>query len=207
MAGNLHLIVIKQQYQIMFEQFLNGPIIFQGLLIFFARVCDVSIGTMRTIFTIQGRMLISFCLGIVELLIWIAVVSAVVNSIQEHPVLALFYAFGYATGNVVGIWVERKLAFGMMILRVITRRDGLKIAANLSEKGQPETPFQGEGVRGPELQLAIAGRRRDLKWILTVLEDEDRRAIYITEMARDVSKIMRPFAMAPTGWRAVLKRK
>ncbi len=191
----------------MFEQFLNGPIIAQGVLIFFARVCDVSIGTMRTIFTIQGRSLLSFCLGIIELLIWIAVVSAVVNSIQEHPVLAIFYAFGYATGNVAGIWLERKLAFGMMILRVITRRDGLKIAANLREKGQPVTIFQGEGLRGPVLELYIACRRRDLKWILKVVEAVDPRAFYITEMARDVSKIMRPFAMAPTGWRAVLKRK
>ncbi|MGD9312993.1 MAG: DUF5698 domain-containing protein, partial [Desulfobacterales bacterium] len=92
-----------------------------GLLIFSARIGDVSIGTIRIIVTVQGRSILSFFLGIFELLIWITVIGVVIHKLETQPILAVFYAFGYATGNVVGIAVERKLAFGFMVLRVFTR--------------------------------------------------------------------------------------
>jgi len=126
-----------------------------GLLIFAARIIDVSIGTVRTIATVQGRTAVSFCLAIVEITIWVTVAGTVINQIREQPVWVVFYAFGYATGNVVGILVERKLAFGMVILRVITRHAGQAIADALRAKGQPVTIFMGEGVRGPVAELYI----------------------------------------------------
>ena len=91
-----------------------------GFLIFIARIGDVSIGTVRTIVTVQGRSVLAFSLAIFELLIWITVVSTVIHKIKDQPILALFYALGYATGNVVGIAVERKIALGIIVLRVFT---------------------------------------------------------------------------------------
>ena len=99
-------------------------ILLTGLFIFFARVCDVSIGTIRTIVTVQGRTTIAFCLAIVEISIWVLVAGKVINQIGEQPIWVVFYAFGYATGNVVGIKVEKKLAFGLIILKVLTRKYG-----------------------------------------------------------------------------------
>jgi uncharacterized protein YebE (UPF0316 family) len=178
-----------------------------GLLIFTARIADVSIGTVRVIVTVQGRSVIAFFLGICELLIWITVVSAVINKISAHPVLALFYAFGYATGNVVGISLERKLALGFIILRVFTRTAGKSLADRIRSKGQPVTVFRGEGMRGPVDELYIACRRRQLKRILEDVKAEDPDAFYITEMARDVSKAGRSPYFLFNGRRSVLKRK
>ena len=98
-----------------------------GLLIFLARVVDVSLGTIRTIVIVQGKTLVAFVLGFIEVLIWITIVSTVVHRITETPVLVLFYALGFATGNVVGIVVEKRLGFGVIILRVISRPKGLEI--------------------------------------------------------------------------------
>ncbi len=120
-----------------------------GLLIFTARIAEVSIGTVRIIVTVQGRSVIAFFLAIFELLIWIMVVSTVIHRINAQPMLALFYAFGYATGNVVGIRLERKLALGFIILRVITRMAGKSLADRTRAMGQPVTVFRGEGMRGP----------------------------------------------------------
>ena len=83
-----------------------------GMMIFLARVIDVSLGTMRTLSTIQGRTQLAFLLGLTEVSIWLFVISAVVRSIPDRPILGLFYALGFATGNVVGILLERKIAFG-----------------------------------------------------------------------------------------------
>lgn len=179
-----------------------------GLIVFFARICDVSVGTIRTIVTVQGRTSIAFFLAFIEIVIWITVASTVINKINETPVLVLFYAFGYSTGNVVGILVERKLAFGMIILRIITGNcKGKNMADRLRKAGQPVTTFMGEGMYGPVTELYVACRRRDLKWMLPLVKEEDPNAFYITEQARDVSKILRPINLPVTGWRAVFKKK
>jgi uncharacterized protein YebE (UPF0316 family) len=182
-------------------------ILLTGLLIFFARICDVSIGTVRTIVTVQGRSVVAFFLGIGELLIWITVISTVVDKINDHPILALFYAVGFASGNVVGIAVERKLALGVMILRVITRTAGIPLAQRIREMGQAVTVFRGEGKNGPVDELYIACRRRDLNRLLDVVNQEDPEAFYITEMARDIRKAVRPSSFGYSGWRAVFKKK
>lgn len=178
-----------------------------GVLIFIARICDVSLGTVRTIITVQGRSVIAFFLAIFEILIWIAVVSTVVQKVADQPILAVFYALGFATGNIVGIAVERKIALGFMILRVFTRSAGKSMTARLRAMGQPVTVFQGEGMRGPVEELYIACRRRDMRKLLEIVNAEDPDAFYITEMARDVCRAIRPVSMECGGWRSVFKRK
>ena len=83
-----------------------------GILIFLARVADVTLGTVRTMSIVQGRTKMSFFLGFVEISMWLAVISAVISKIATSPILGFFYALGFSTGNVVGIMIERKLAFG-----------------------------------------------------------------------------------------------
>ncbi len=185
----------------------DGNILLTGIIIFLARICDVSIGTVRTIVTVQGRTVIAFILAIFEIGIWITVVSAVIHQIKAQPLLIIFYAFGYATGNVVGILVERKLAFGIIILKVITRDAGGALADYLRQRGQPVTVFVGEGMAGPVKELYIACRRRDLKWILPKVRQKDPNAFYVIEQARDMGKVLKPVYSPLGGWRAVHKRK
>ena len=171
---------------------IESNILVTGLIVFFARICDVSIGTIRTIVTVQGRTLIAFILAVFEISIWLGVVSAVINQVKDQPILVIFYALGYATGNVLGIKVEGKLAFGLIILRVICREKGDVLAARLRELGQPVTKFVGEGMRGPVIELYIACRRKNLKWILAEVSSIDKDAFYVVEQARSMSKILRP---------------
>jgi uncharacterized protein YebE (UPF0316 family) len=186
---------------------LDTNILWTGILIFTARICDVSIGTIRTIVTVQGRTVIAFILAIFEISIWVTVVSTVISQIKDRPLLVVFYAFGYATGNVVGIMVERKLAFGSVILRIITRSAGEKMATYLREKGQPVTIFHGEGMKGPVHELYIACRRKDLKWILPQVRIIDANLFYVIEQARDMSKVLQPIYSPIGGWRAKRKGK
>jgi uncharacterized protein YebE (UPF0316 family) len=182
-------------------------IILTGLFVFFARICDVSIGTIRTIMTVQGRTAISFVLALFEITIWVFVASTVINQIGEKPLLIIFYAFGYATGNVVGIVVEKKLAFGIIILKLLTRTSGQEIADFLRARGQAVTVFTGEGMKGPVFELYIACRRRDLNWILPEVKKIDADVFYIIEQARDISKMMKPLHTPLGGWRSRSKRK
>lgn len=78
-----------------------------GLVISCAHMCDVSLGTIRTIATVQGRTKVAFVHVFFEISNWIIVVSSVVHKIAAAPVSGFFYAPGYATGNAVDIMVKR----------------------------------------------------------------------------------------------------
>jgi uncharacterized protein YebE (UPF0316 family) len=178
-----------------------------GIVIFFARVMDVSMGTMRTISIVQGRTKIAFVLGLVEISIWLMVITAVVNDVMTKPLLGVFYALGYSTGNVVGIKLERRLAFGHIIFRVISTCNGRQIADKVRDSGYAVTTFEGEGKCGPVLMLYVVCRRRDLNEIIPLVKSIEPDAFYITEQPGSVSKIFRPTLQPLTGWRAIFKKK
>ncbi len=185
----------------------TAEVLFTGLIVFCARICDVSIGTVRTIVTVQGRSVLAFCLAVFEVTIWITVVSTVIRQIADMPVLAIFYSLGYATGNVVGIMVEKRLAFGMIILKVFTMKHGKVMADEFRQGGQPVTVFKGEGMTGPVNELYIVCRRRDLRRLIPRVQAIDSDAFYVVEMARDVSKMLKPLHTPLGGWRQRHNRK
>lgn len=178
-----------------------------GVLIFLARIVDVSIGTIRTIVTVQGRTRLAFVLGFMEVTIWVTVISAIVKHIETAPVLAIFYGLGFATGNVVGILAERKLALGHVALRVFTRKAPEDLPDRVRDTGQPVTVFTGEGRSGPVRQLMMVCKRKEVAALLRLVREADPDARYLLEAVRDVGRLPPTLAAAPTGWRAVLKKK
>jgi uncharacterized protein YebE (UPF0316 family) len=95
----------------------------------------------------------------------------------------------------------------MIILKVFTAGKGDKMAADFRQKKQRVTIFQGEGMKGPVNELYIVCRRRDLKWMLARVHELDPDAFYVVEMARDVSKILKPVYAPLGGWRQRHNRK
>jgi uncharacterized protein YebE (UPF0316 family) len=182
-------------------------ILLTGLMIFFARIVDVSIGTMRVLITVQGRTKIAFILGFVEVLIWVFVVSAVITNISENPIIGLFYALGFASGNVVGILVERHVAIGHINLRITTNNHGREIVDLLREMGFPVTVFTGEGAFGPVLHLYIVCKRREFKGIISTVEKIQPGVFYVTEPVGVLRRTKIDHITPATGWRSVMKRK
>ena len=178
-----------------------------GILVFLARVVDVSVGTLRTISIIQGRTKIAFILAFIETSVWLLVLSAVLPKVMESPILGLFYAFGFATGNVVGILVEKRLAMGYANFRIITTKFAKEISQALREKGFAVTTFQGEGKEGKVTEVYVACERKALPGLIKLVKQIEPDAFYIAEQAGFISKIRRPTMIPVTGWRAVQKKK
>jgi uncharacterized protein YebE (UPF0316 family) len=97
------------------------PVLLVAGLIFSMRILDVSLGTIRTISVVVGRVRLSVFLGFCEVLVWITAISQVFLRVGEQPILVVAWAGGFATGNAVGIAIERKLALGRCVVRMITR--------------------------------------------------------------------------------------
>lgn len=130
-------------------------------LIFLARICDVSIGTVRTILLLAGTRLAAALLGFVEVLIWVLAVGNVIRHGLESPVALLAYAGGYATGVYVGMLIEERLAIGFRIARIICADNELNLSARLRERGFRVTRLEGSGRSGPvEIAFTVIQRRR-----------------------------------------------
>jgi len=188
-------------------EFVNElPVWVLALLIFWLRVVDVSMGTLRTLAIVEERTLFSVVLGFWEVLIWLLAVAQVIGRINDSLVLAVAYAAGFAAGNAAGIWLEKRLAHGSVVLRIVSTRAGRRIAEALRKRGQTLTTFTGDGRDGPVTLVYATCTRRRLSALLVEALTIDPGLFYVVERANRWGHGRRAVPH-PTGWRAAFKRK
>jgi uncharacterized protein YebE (UPF0316 family) len=132
-------------------------------LIVLARITDVSLDTVRTTAIVQGRRVFAAILGFFEAVIYISVVAKVLLN-MNHPVYALAYGIGFASGTFLGIAIEQRLAFGHQLASLFTRKGG-ELAKTLVDAGYYVAEVDGH-VRDGDLAILYAEvprkRARDL---------------------------------------------
>jgi len=176
------------------------------LLIFGARLCDVSLGTLRTLAVVRGKTLNAWMFGLIEILIWLVAISRVLTTINSNILNLFAYAVGFATGNVLGIMIERRLAIGNEVIRVISRAKGAQIAEAVRKMGQGVTEFEGKGKEGPVTMLYIITARRDVLEVLRRAREVDPECVTISADLRATS-LRITARSAPGGWRGIVKKK
>ncbi|MEJ2513902.1 MAG: DUF2179 domain-containing protein [Gammaproteobacteria bacterium] len=180
------------------------------LLIFFARILDVSLGTVRTIVVFRGRRLLAAVVGFFEIIIWVLAAGQVLQNLDDGY-LIVAYAAGYGAGNYLGIWLEAKLALGREMVSAISFRADGGLARTLRERGFQAIDVDADAGRGPsvDLVLTITRRRRVPELIRTILET-DPEAQYSVSDVKLAHEGFDPTMLSPRshwGWRAVGKRK
>ncbi|MDH3607576.1 MAG: DUF5698 domain-containing protein [Acidimicrobiia bacterium] len=131
-----------------------------SLAIFVARLADQSIGTMRIIFLMRGRRAISGILGFFESAIWLLAVSQVVTNIDQ-PVKVIAFAAGFGAGTALGGTVERWLAIGKGVMRILAPFDSPQASVPLRQAGFAVTEVNAEGRNGPvRLAFSVVPRKR-----------------------------------------------
>lgn len=175
-----------------------------GLAIFGARIGDVSIGTIRTLMVVNGRRRLAFGLCFFEVLIWVLAASKVLGNLSQ-PFYAVMFALGAATGNFVGMTIERRVALGEQIVRVFTDK-AADVAEALRGDGFRVVEITGTGAGGPVALLFVDVERRNAMRVIRVARASDPECHYILDDVRLTSAV-RSRLYEPTGWRAVFKRK
>lgn len=123
---------------------LNGPALY--LIIFFAKIVEVSISTIRLVYINKGERVIGAILGFVEIMIWLLVVSSVLNNITEDPFKILAYAAGFSLGNFMGVTIESKIAVGLSSIQVVVNEEAGEILAEiLRDESYGVTIIDGRG--------------------------------------------------------------
>lgn len=143
--------------------------------IFFSRVVDVSMATMRMLLIVKGRRFQAAAIGFFEVIIYIVALGRVVNSL-DNPLNLLVYALGFAAGNYAGIYFEEKLALGYIAVQVIPSEHDYEIIDTLREDGYGVTVIEGSGRDGLKHILTVYAARKELAKILDLVAKIDPRA-------------------------------
>ncbi len=156
------------------------------MMLFVARILDVSIGTIRIILISKGYRSIAPVLGFVEALIWVMAAGLVMSHLNNVFYYAA-YAAGFASGTYVGIWIEEKLSLGKVIVRVITNRDASELLEHLRDEEFAATSLDAEGKYGPVKVLFLICNRKSLVSVVNTIKEYNPKAFYTIEDLRYVS--------------------
>ena len=157
------------------------------VLIFLARICDVSIGTLRIIFVSKGKRNIAPVLGFFEVLIWITAISKIMENL-DHYINFVAYAAGFATGNLVGMIIEEKLAMGIMMIRVFAHDRGTELVQSLNLHGFGATVIEAQGAREKIHLIYTIVKRNELATALEVIIRQNPKAFYTIEDIKAVNE-------------------
>src|SRR5262249_46602107 len=133
---------------------MNATVFITFWLIVLARITDVTLDTIRTVAIVQGRRAFAAILGFFEAVVYICAVAKVLLN-MDHPIYALAYGLGFASGTFLGITIEQRLAFGHQLVSLVTHK-GIELANVLRAAGYRLAEVKGHSKDG---DLAIRVRK------------------------------------------------
>ena len=163
------------------------PFLGSALLIFSLRLVDVSLGTIRFIMVVRGRKIEAWILAFFKAIVFVLVIQTVLSDIGNWTNI-LGYATGFATGMVVGIWIEGKIAIGYTHLRIISSRRGVELAEKLRDGGYAVTEINGYGMEGTVSLLYCDVRRRRAVEVQSIVARIDPNAFVTAEAVRSIQR-------------------
>lgn len=163
----------------------SGP--WGPILIFVLRIGDVSLATLRILLSMRNVRMLVPVIGFVEVLIWIFAVGSAIRNLESMWHL-LGYAGGFAAGNVVGLWVEEKLAFGLALVRILSKHGGVELAEALRERGFGVTEYSGHGRDGRVEVVETVVKRRRIKEVLDEVDSWDPDAFVMVDEPRAIRR-------------------
>jgi len=162
------------------------------ILIFCARILDVSLDTVRIIFINKNLKYYVAFTAFFAVLIWLMVIRQIFQQL-DNPVCYLAYAAGYATGNVVGLWIENKISIGKVIIRIITRLESDELVSIMRATGYGVTVMDASGATGPVKVIFSIVERSAIVRVVEMIREHNPLAFYTVEDVRDVSERVTPF--------------
>lgn len=157
------------------------------LIIFFSRLGDVSLGTLRHVFISKGYRKIVPVLGFFEVLIWIIVVAQIMKNLNN---VACYFAWaaGFATGTYVGLLIEERLALGLQVIRIITNQNCDSLLESLKHENHGVTVIDAQGAVGPVKMIFTIIQRKNVRQVVELIRQHNPTAFYSIEDIKDISQ-------------------
>lgn len=146
------------------------------------RICDVSIGTLRTILVVQGRKYLAGTAGFFEVLIWVFAIRYIMQHLDNTENL-FAYATGFGLGNILGITIEQKIGLGYVQLNVISKHFTDQIVNVLRKSKHGVTILPGEGATGGVSVIVLITTRKNQRKVINLIESIDKEAFITVQHA------------------------
>jgi uncharacterized protein YebE (UPF0316 family) len=157
------------------------------LMIFSARVCDMTLDTIRVIFLSKGVKYIPPVIGFFEVIIWLVAIGQVMNN-MTNIVCYIAYGAGFATGTFIGMAIEEKISLGLTSIRIITKDDPAELLQFLRSHNYGVTSIDGEGGTGRVKMVFTIIKRQDLKHVVSIIKQFHPNAFYSVEEVKSVAE-------------------
>lgn len=166
---------------------LSGPLLY--IIIFCAKIIEVSVSTIRLVLINKGERVKGAILGFVEIMIWLFVVSSVLNNITEDPIKVFVYAIAFSLGNFIGVTIESKIAVGLASIQVVVNEDtGEMLSDVLRDESFGVTIIEGKGKEdSKKILLFIQLKRKRIPDAVKLIKQTAPNA-YIT--VNDIKSIV-----------------
>lgn len=168
-------------------ELLSIPSNLMPIVIFSLRVVDMSLDTLRMLFVIRGRKALAWVLGFIQSTLWVIAITSVLSNL-DNILNIIGYAGGFATGIVVGMTIEERLAIGHGNLRIISPRKGSAITEQLREAGYGVTELPGRGRDGMVTILDVSVKRKDILNVRKLVDQTDPDAFITVEEIRPLHR-------------------
>jgi uncharacterized protein YebE (UPF0316 family) len=146
-----------------------------AILIFLLRITDVSLGTLRVLYTVRGQRLTAASLGALEAGVFIFAITTVFKHL-DNPLNMVGYALGFSCGTALGMTLERWIASGYVLARVISREKSAELLGAMRAASFGVTAIDGAGMAGKVLVLFIVARRKRSGAMLQLVREIDPKA-------------------------------
>ncbi|PKK99161.1 MAG: hypothetical protein CVV57_03060 [Tenericutes bacterium HGW-Tenericutes-2] len=187
----------------MFESiwnFLTSVPLWELALIFFSKIIEVAIGTMRIILISKGYKKPGSILAFFEVLLWIFVASTVIMGMTNAPLKGIIYALGFAIGVYIGSIIENKVAVGKILIHVISSKETSEdIIKVLRQSGHGVTSLDAHGKDSDRVVLMIFANRKNKQTIIDLIESINSKAVIV---ANEVSIVSGGYV---SPWRKIAK--
>lgn len=156
-------------------------------MIFCARICDVSLGTIRVIFISKGIKYLAPIIGFFEVIIWLLAIGQVMNNLT-NIVAYVAYGAGFASGTFIGMLIEEKISLGLTSVRIITKEDPAELMKYLRSNDYGVTSIDGEGATGKVKMVFTIIKRQDLQHVVGIIKQYHPNAFYSIEEVKSVAE-------------------
>ena len=157
------------------------------VLIFSARIFDVTLGTLRVIFITRGMKYLSALVGFIEILIWLLAIGQIFKNLN-NVACYVAYAGGFASGSFLGIYFAEKLSINKVIIRIITVKDADKLVEHLRKQQYGVTTLDAHGIEGPVSIVFSIINRDDLEEVVEIVKRFNPQAFYSVQDVKFASE-------------------
>ena len=160
-----------------------------ALIIFLVRVVNMAVDTVRMLTMMRGMRTVTFILGAVQTALFVIALGSVISDLN-NPLNILSYSLGFATGNVIGMMIEKRLAFGYINMTIMSLQCGQKLAERLRADGHAVTEIPARGKDGNVVVLECSVQRKFASDVQQLVLKIDPGAFITT---RDIQRVWKGY--------------